>query len=55
MLISVPVFAVDISIIALSGFRVDQNLLVKHNTAIGLLKLFGNGTEKEGEKFDPGV
>jgi hypothetical protein len=49
MLISVPVVAVDKSIVALSGFSVDQDLLVKHNTAICLLKLFSYGTQKESE------
>jgi hypothetical protein len=49
MLILVPVVAVDKSIIALSGFCVDQNLLVKHNTTICLLKLVGHGAQKESQ------
>jgi hypothetical protein len=49
MLISVPVFAVDISIIALSGFSVDQDLLVKHNTTVDLLILFSYCTQKESQ------
>jgi hypothetical protein len=51
MLISVPVVAVDKSIIALSEFCVDQNLLVKHNTTIRLLKLFSHGTQKESQNL----
>jgi hypothetical protein len=51
MLISVPVVAVDKSIVALSGFSVDQDLLVKHNTTICLLKLFSYGAQKESQNL----
>jgi len=51
MLISVPVVAVDKSIVALSGFCVDQNLLVKHHTTICLLKLLGYRAQKESQNL----